>query len=249
MGKQNDFHDRNKQKRVNAFRRSLWIWNKNTPQDVINQKTIDFAKRGLFLRKIELDDAQCSDPEFMKKLFGANPKTFDFVKPSAGLEENIDFMVDYFKMYFEYYFQNKPHITKKLSNLPLINKYSNLMKNPEFVSKIIYVFHENNIVEAIHGAVIGDAKTSHAQTEIELHETMKNIPLWVLLIDARRFGVDALKFIPKSHPDFVKIVDAGIACDGFESLEYLPAKFIPDNIYLIKKAFHTVTPYAVSADA
>ena len=227
--------ERERQKRAKRFMFLLFA-NKNTPQEVINTRTLNFARRNWFLNLIELSDVQLSDAEFMRTLFETNCRTLEYVKPTKALYSNFDFMIDYLQKLYR--FHKNQHGAKVLSDLPDIQEYLPLLVNMDFFSKLQLAFPKENIIETLCKAIEKKFEGKpHRLVQAKTGALVK-IPKNVAITEAYKHGAEVLKRIPESHPNFLEIAEAAILHDGFKSLMLLDPTKPYFDIKLIKRAFH-----------
>lgn len=207
-------------------------------------------KRDLW--KVKLPDAQMNDPDFLLKLYKANPGMTFWHRYSINkhLQSNADFMIGFAKWadVSQVKQNEKSKITDANNDFRKMNlkltltdcKYA--MENPEFVARLAREFPFLNVVELIKETTEKDlgafAKEEERQKARENFERIiSKVPNEILCNQVRAFKHRAMIDIPNTVPDFNKLVEIYVEEEGFHALSYLDIEQVLDNKPLIMKAY------------
>ena len=240
--------ERERQKRIAKFHRMARV-QKNATEEQINAQIISYvAKMKKDCYKVSLTTSQCNDAEFLMALYQANPEMLIFQKPSSDnvqLQNNLDFMLEFVKMAHAYNMKGYADGNEKYWYATklrwLLQHYKTAMSNPAFIERLAKVYGEVNIIEVIEDALKShcvsiDKQRDKAESE-NIDRVISSLSTELLCDQARKFGRETIKYVPREVPHFNEIVSAGIEKDNFDSLTQLPAKQVADNIDLVIKAY------------
>lgn len=206
----------------------------------INDKIICYvSKMGkrLDIDSVYLLENQLSDSKFMIKLFRANSDLIlIFSNLNKNLTHNENFALDYLNIVLH----------KKLPvNIyhMAFSQFTNLLKNPTFLSKVIEKFSDFNIISIIYKLFVNVKEDSSKQ---KYYNIICDIPTQLLCEQARQFGCEVLLYLPKNIPNYNKIISYAIEKDGFKALSYLDIDNVIDNKELILKAYQLFGKEALS---
>lgn len=244
---------------------------KNDSQEEIDKKLIEYAsnvKTSSKFFEMGFTNEQLNNPEFLLKLYKAYPDCLDYYRPSPSnkkLINNIDFMVNYFKLLLNQKSWINLRMAIKDFNRLTLNEYNGMLfieNNPfignnEFLLRIPTDFPNEIISQFIMEYYIQekDYTNNSEKYYLKCKNILESLPLSILCEQARKFGAKAIKYVPKDLKGFSEIVSAGIENDGFSSLEELDISQVLENKDLIMKAcelkgekalvkyIHSLSPY------
>lgn len=236
---------------------------KNDSQEEIDKKLIEYAsnvKTSSKFFEMAFTNEQLNNPEFLLKLYKAYPDSIDYYRPSPSnkkLINNIDFMVNYFKLLLNQRSWINLRMAIKDYDRIILNDCNPFISNNEFLLRIPTDFPNEIISELIMETFIHEKDYSNNSEKYreKCKNILESIPLSILCEQARKFGSKAIKYVPKDIKGFTEIVSAGIENDGFSSLEELDISQVLENKDLIMKAcelkgekalvgyIHSLSPY------
>ncbi len=228
-------NNQRKEKAILKLNKKLKITSK-TSQEEINAKYLEYVKTAPYVGDVFLTDVQYNDPDFMLAFYKANTQSLLYKTPTDTLQQNQDFMIEYYKLRYQQEFEREQHFGGTVELSSIINRYQPLLRKTEFIEKLATVFPEYNTLEEVYKAMCSIIIGRH-MAEKDYLNLVSNLPTEFLSSQAEKFGGYALAYIPKNHPKFDDFVKAGIECDNFESLVQLDINKVLDNKDLIIKAY------------
>ncbi len=225
------------EKQIKEFHKSLGLKGRTT-QSEINKAVLRFAKtcRGGW-SEIFLNEEQKRDKKFLFALYKTNKMLVNpFYIPEA-FRKDQSFVLKFLELYVQAQQSLSDNSSRAITNY----QYRSMLENfqlrfePEFLEKFAEVFPDCNLFAVISG-MRSSRNTSTDAERKKCDKAALNISRQITLSQARRFGSEALKYIPSDHSNYIEAILAGIECDGFRALSCLPLEMIYENRALIAVA-------------
>lgn len=223
----------------------------NATQEQINEcclKAIQQMNQNQF-HKIALSDAQYNNPEFLLSMYSVNPLTVRFYKPgwnNETLQNNVNFMFEYIKYVMKdemsRHSDDKSY-WEKLELTQTLSSYSTAIQNAGLFELLIKEYPNVNMLEVIDDCfsrrgIWGPwTKDALNQNQHLFESVIAGLSREALISQTQKFGKDTLRHLPKTLEFWPELATAGVAVDGFDSLEYLPIQYVLDNKHLILQSY------------
>ncbi len=199
--------------------------------------------------KIALTDEQRKNPEFLLSMYASNPLTARFYKPSSDnkdLQNNVNFMFEFVKRVMDVEMQHHSDdlvFWQKSELVSALSPYETAIQHSQLFDLLIKQYPEVNMIEVIDDCFsrkrIWGKWTRDAlnETEREFESVLKGLSKESLISHTQRFGKKVLSKLPTEIDFWPELAAVGVKKDGFDSLGYLPIKYVLDNKNLILQAY------------
>ena len=184
-----------------------------------NDKILDYISNLRYgFNKIKLSSDQTNDPNFMEKLYNANPIMTEYypVDPeNFEHQKNANLMYAYFVNAYKCRADYAQFTPDEIEDI--LSDYYIAATNPQFIEKIIDEYHSfpifsimSNIVD-LHTML--SCKAVEEKGAKDFDACIRALPTHTLKQQVAFFGTDALRYIPKDTPRYNELVDiAGLLC-------------------------------------
>jgi len=206
------------EKEIRKLYKKLKINTLTMTQDEINKIVLDYVEGDGYFMPVHITAEQQKDKNFMLEM--AKLGNIYFL-PAEELFVDPKFMLDYTDIRLK-----KAYKDGKSTELGLIDfiggrEFRDVEKVPEFWMGLAERHPDVNIAKLVNGRrLFGIPK--YRKPDIYL-------PTAFMCQQVRKFGVEALKFIPKEYPNFSIIVAAAAEVDGVKALDFMPCADILQN--------------------
>lgn len=203
---------------------------------IINFVTLNENRTARKMSIIKLTNIQQLDKDFMLKLYRSNPDFTKIYPPVSKLQSDYDYMIQYFKICYMLRLYNEG-TGAKIDNI--LCQYKELITDPEFLYLFSLNFSNYIILDAVKkyfNTQYGSTDPNDDKAYKKYDKFVNSLPPQFLYNLARRFGSDAISYIPNNNPDYVNILLNGIENDGFNTLSKAPIKTIQQHKILLYKA-------------
>lgn len=223
-----------KEKRYKKMLKKCGVY-KATFQSEINAGILKYVADGKDTSVLELTDSQRNDASFMLALYQRKPDLLFTYEPTEKLIENLEFMHRYTKLvYSQIDMDGRLWGDYGFKNMLTSKEQRSVLSRPAFVEKFMRTFHEENCLEFLFYdfnpvAKTPDAENSAADVVLKLSDE-------VLEQQVKKFGADAIVFVPESHQKHHELWAMAVEKDGFRALETMEFKHINKNKDLVLKA-------------
>ena len=244
MAREREKYQRRRQRDIRRTMRRAHVKPDASREEIDNAFLAHIMDRRTDLQEVALGltDEQIRDSRFMLAMYRNRPDMLSYARPrTEELLGDVDFMRQYLSLEYDRRCpkdKNGKHQRKSYFDLHLmLSGFGEQMKNPAFVEMLAEVFPEDNIIYTVKRCMPGYTLFDDKKKEEDIQTLLASLSTDMLCEQARRFGKEAIRELPKTLPGHSDIVSAGIECDGFDSLALLDIKKVLENKDLIFKAY------------
>lgn len=208
------FHQMDEAQKIKNFHKIIKA-DKYTSFYDLNGKTLAYAKHTHNPMKIYLTKKQKNHAGFLLALYRLQPELTNARYPGERLFNNVDFMFEYYKIRY--------NAKLMWDNIYMMTHFNpEILTNPVFIEKIANEFPKENILKVMRYAQVYSHKYTFTSVKPEDYDnTIKRLPIEVLVKQAYKFGSEFVECLPKSHPKFKYLVHCASVKDK-SALKYLP---------------------------
>ena len=237
-------------KRIAKFRKFAKV-PEGATQEKINEcclRAISTMKQNQF-HIIALSDEQYNNPEFLLSMYSVNPITVNYYKPgwkNEELQNNVNFMFEFVRHTMDIemarHSDDKAY-WEKIELTQTLSPYGTAIQNAGLFELLIREYPDINMLEVIDDCfsrrgIWGPwTKTALNQNQNLFESVITGLSKEALVSQTQKFGKNTLRHLPNSLEFWPELAAAGVAVDGFDSLEYLPIKHVLDNKHLVLQSY------------
>jgi len=226
-----DYISTMKEKEIKRTLRKARVRKNASPEQAKARLISYVGKAKLGKYNLRFPDEYLADPQFLLGLYKANENMFIHEKSwftDKDLLENVDFVLEYTRLRHASVMKNRVDNFRDFELKNIIDEYSDVMTNPEFVIKFAEEYPHINVFPMMKRASIKSYSSadrdsaSKKQQDLERYKKcLASLPTEFLCKWSRMEGAKVLGYIPTDTPNYTEILSAGIERDGFMSLEKL----------------------------
>lgn len=199
--------------------------------------------------RIALSDEQYNNPEFLISMYNANPLTVRYYKPGWENKEqqnNVNFMFEFIKRTMKIEMDRHSDdraYWEKIELVQTLAGYNTAIQNAGLFELLIKEYPNVNMLEVIddcfsrRGIWLPWTKAALNENQQLFESVIAGLSRESLISQTQKFGKNTLRHLPSNLEFWPELAAAGVKVDGFDSLEYLPVKYVLDNKHLVLQSY------------